>query len=250
MELSSVKMEFDSLKLYFGGDYEIGKIRISQPTIGQLMDYGERAYYSMIHSLTSIPSDAKSLLWDAGIDYCAISDFEYFIFMTRGLKQEATKIILNDLDLSRMQMFKKDGNLVLYDSDTDIVIDEFVYTEMASYIRAMHNIVVKPEKTKSKMIRDILIADDRGKRERHANDTYHSAMLPMISACLNSPGFKYKKSELKDCGIFEFFDSVSRLQILNTAQAVMNGMYCGFADYSKSPGIKEQANIFRDLTKK
>lgn len=83
-----MKLELDPLKLYFGEDYKIGNITISQPTLGALIEYGEREYYTMIHTLTSIPSDSKSLLWDAGIDYCKISDFEYFIYMTRGLSKD------------------------------------------------------------------------------------------------------------------------------------------------------------------
>jgi len=54
-----LKLEIDELKLYFGYDYPIGDIVIHQPTMGEIIEYGEREYYSMVHCLTSIPSDAK-----------------------------------------------------------------------------------------------------------------------------------------------------------------------------------------------
>ena len=56
---AELKLEIDELKLYFGYDYNIGDITIHQPTIGEIIDYGEQEYYSMVHCLTSIPSDAK-----------------------------------------------------------------------------------------------------------------------------------------------------------------------------------------------
>lgn len=54
-----LKLEIDELKLYFGYDYHVGNITIHQPIMGEIIDYGEREYYSMVHCLTSIPSDAK-----------------------------------------------------------------------------------------------------------------------------------------------------------------------------------------------
>ena len=55
----------------------------------------------------------------------------------------------------------------------------------------------------------------------------------MISFCLNHPGFKYKKNELRDLGIVEFNDSVQRLLIYESTSALMKGVYSGFVDTSK-----------------
>ena len=45
---------------------------------------------------------------------------------------------------------------------------------------------------------------DKGKDSRQS-------LVPIISACVNHPGFKYKLSELKDVGVCQFYDSVQRL---------------------------------------
>ena len=69
-------LKYDELKMYFGEDYWVtNKIKIMQPTIGDIVEWGEREYYSMIHVLTCIPSDMKSQLEDIGINYMEISDF-------------------------------------------------------------------------------------------------------------------------------------------------------------------------------
>lgn len=53
-----IDLDVDELQLYFGDDYVINdKIRIHQPLIGELIDYGEQQYFSMVHTLTAIPSD-------------------------------------------------------------------------------------------------------------------------------------------------------------------------------------------------
>lgn len=240
-----LKLEIDELKLYFGYDYHIGDIVIHQPTMGEIIEYGEREYYSMVHCLTSIPSDAKQLLWDSGIDYCKISDFEYFIHMTRNLTQEQTGILLGDIDLSKMNIYKKEDDLFLVDEELGIIIDKMVHLNISTYLRMLHNIKSKPEKTKSKIVRDILIEEDRRKRELHKDDDYKSALLPMFSVLVTSG--VYHKSELKNVGLYEFFNTVNRLPMLKTAAAVMNGLYCGFADYSKNRSILDQANIYRDI---
>ena len=56
--VSQVNFEPSELQLYFGDDYVINdKIKIHQVTIGELADYGEALYFSMIHTLTATPSD-------------------------------------------------------------------------------------------------------------------------------------------------------------------------------------------------
>ena len=53
-----IDLDVESLFLYFGDDYVINdNIKLMQPTIGQIVEYGEQSYFSMIHTLTAIPSD-------------------------------------------------------------------------------------------------------------------------------------------------------------------------------------------------
>ena len=53
-----IDLDVDALFLYFGDDYAINdKIVLRQPTIGQIVDYGEAQYFSMVHTLSAIPSD-------------------------------------------------------------------------------------------------------------------------------------------------------------------------------------------------
>lgn len=53
-----INLDVDELQLYFGDDYIVNdKITIKQPCIGDIITCGEAAYFSMVHTLTAIPSD-------------------------------------------------------------------------------------------------------------------------------------------------------------------------------------------------
>ena len=69
------------LGIYRGNDISITKkIKLSQPTLQNILDFGESEYFQAIHSLCAVGADFKWQLWDNGIDYTTISDYELFLF--------------------------------------------------------------------------------------------------------------------------------------------------------------------------
>ena len=59
----------DTLKLYFGEPFQIDKITIDQPTIGNIMRYGENDFYSMLSVFTGNTTSRRLALWEMGIDW-------------------------------------------------------------------------------------------------------------------------------------------------------------------------------------
>ena len=113
------------------------------------------------------------------------------------------------------------------------MIDNFVYMKMTDYLRKMHGIKSKVEKAYNETTRQILIKLDREKIEKAQNKPYKSQLKELISAMMRYPGFKYKKNELKECGLYEFMDSVQGAQIYVSTTALLSGMYSGMIDTSK-----------------
>lgn len=227
---------YDNLKLYFKEDYIINdKIILKQPTIGEIVKFGEEKYYLMAQTLSSIPSDMKSALDDMGIDYEEISDFELFIILSKGLKKEATYLLLGDLELSAFEIAenKENGQAVLYDFNNDIMIDEIIYHKIVGYIRKLHNFKPKIEKSANKFTKKILIDEDREKKLLNKNKQYKSILLPLISSMVNSPGFKYNSQEVLNIGLYEFMDSVQRISLIRNVDSLMFGVYSGNVDNSK-----------------
>lgn len=240
----STEYKIDWLKMYFGDPYPItDKITVQQPTLGDIIEYGEKEFYSMLNNFIGNPTSFRLTLWDMGIDWNKISDFELFCSLVRTVPQSASAILFGDQDWSKFEYLAQNylddnGELqqrpVFYSEEQDILIDEALYNHQVYYLRSMFNIFPKVEKAKGKTTKEWIIQEEKEKREKEIKDTPATSwMYSLISACCNHPGFKYKKTELKEVGIVEFMDSVQRLQIYESSTALMKGMYSGFVDGSK-----------------
>ena len=240
-----INLEISDLELYFGDDYVINdKIKIHQPLVGELIKC-ERDYFSVVHTLTAIPSDMKSQLWDMGLDWCELEDFELFMMLAPTLSVERTKIIFGDLDFSKLRPFRnnQNGDIVLADRESEIIIDQLIYTRIVNYLRKLHNITPKVEKTKSKTVKKWLIDEDRQRILTSQNKPFKSYLLPLISSVKVKQG--YTKDYVRNMGLTELFDEVARLQIINNADHLLQGVYAGTIDIKKLD--KSELNWMKEL---
>ena len=165
----------------------------------------------------------------------------------------AIRLLFPDYRIEHMQLMQfqeKDSEnlqLCLYDSENDFILKESEYMEIAEYIRTLLNIHPKIEKAKGKTAKQWMIDEDKMNMvQRDEKNT--STLLPLVSACINHPGFKYKLQELRNVGIYEFMDSVQRLQIYESTKVILQASYINpYFDSSKVP--KEQFNFMRELHK-
>ena len=236
----------DALKLYFGDPYVVNQyITIYQPTIGDIIEYGEKEYYSMIQTITAIPSDMKSSLFDMGLDWTQVEDFQLFMMLSQSLSQKQTEIILGDIDLQRMKPVEnlQNGEVILRDSVTGAIIDELAYKTMSAYLCKLHNFTKKVEKAGNQFTKQILIDEDRQKREYAIKQPYKSFLMPLISSVKVRQS--YTKDYIRNMGLNEFFDDVNRLQIITNTDALLSGAYSGMMDTSKIK--KSQFNWMREI---
>ena len=93
--------EIDDLKIYRGSDIRItDKIIVTQPTIDQIIEFGEKEYFQAVHTLTGVGADFKWQLWDYfGVDYTQIDDYELFkkmIWKILSSKKHIYKMIMEN----------------------------------------------------------------------------------------------------------------------------------------------------------
>lgn len=241
-----IDLDVSELALYFGDDYVINEhIKIHQPTIGEIVNYGEAQYFSMVHATIAIPSDLKSQLWDMGLDWCKVDDFELFMMLSQTLTPDKTGILFGDLDFSKLRPFKNNQNdeIVLADKETGLIIDKLIYTRIFNYLCKLHGITPKPEKAKGKRAKQAMIDEDRRNRELNKDKPFKSFLMPLISSLKVKQG--YTKDYVRNMGLFEFFSDISRIQAIDSADHLLNGMYCGMADLSKID--KKNFNWMREL---
>ena len=233
------------LKIYRGEDYVVSNyIKIHQPTLDEICDYGEREYYSMIYNITATPQSLKVQLWDMGIDYTTITPFELFYnILYKAYPKEKTSIIFGDLDFTRFQVMqrKDDESILLYQviDNQPVIIVEFTYNVIMDYLRQVH-IIHKDEKIPANnTTKMILIEDDREEYEKNKNKEYHSQLKNMVSAMINSEGFKYNHSEVWNMKINAFMDSVKRISKIKNADLLLQSGYSGFGVNLKEVSNKQ-----------
>ncbi len=259
------KVEFDMLQMYFGEPYEIdledavGKVTVLQPSMGDIIRIGETRFYQTLNIFTCNTTQYRLILWDLGIDWNKFSDFELFVMLHSQADPEVTSLLFKDLDIASMEPLIKrkspedeNGELVLWDNEKQVEINANVHNHFSQYFRAMFNTFPEEKITHMDTLKNWYINKDRraaehAQQEEAKGKKKSFSIQPIISACVNHPGFKYKLKELKDVGVMEFYDSVSRLQIYEQCTALMKGMYSGFVDGSKIKA--EDYNFMREIVR-
>lgn len=249
---SEPQYHFDKLKMYFGEDFNYKGIIISMPTIGDILEIGEERFYQALSPFIYNSTSIRVMLWDNGIDWNDFKDIEVFDIMSKIIKdKEGQKLLFKNLSFDNFTLMSikenpddEDSKPVLYDKQTEILLYEEDFMMIAEYIREILNIHPKVEKAKGKTAKSWIIQEDKlNAQVRDKQNT--STLLPLISTCVNHPGFKYKLQELKEVGLYQFMDSVKRIQKYENGTAALKGCYSGMISSKDIPN--EVLNYMGDI---
>ena len=257
--------DVDDLKIYRGLDIRItDKIIVTQPTIDQIIEFGEKRYFQAVHQLTGVGADFKWQLWDYfGIDYTQIDDFELFkkmIWMSLSSKKKIYEelkknpekyeehikkmteedweellvnplsLVLKDIDLADFEEYESDKcqETILYDKEHDITIDRFVYMKIVDAVRKIHGFKRNNEIPANEITKMDLIDDARDDAMMAAKKEYKSTLKPLISALAVKTG-QLGSDSIWNTKINMFFDSIKRINKIQDATLLLQGAYSGFA---------------------
>ena len=257
--------DVDELKIYRGSDIRItDKIIVTQPTIDQIIEFGEKRYFSAVHTLTGVGADFKWQLWDYfGIDYTEIDDFELFKKMICGILSSKKKIynalkenpeqyeehinkmteedweellfnpislVLKDLDFADFEEYESDKSqeTILYDKEHDITIDRFVYARMVDAVRKIHGFKRNNQVPANDITKMFLIDDARDEAMVTSQKPYKSVLLPLISALTVKTG-QLGSDSIWNTKVNMFFDAIKRINKIQDATLLLQGAYSGFA---------------------
>ena len=260
--------KYDDLKIYRGSDiYITDKIKIKQPTIGQIEEFGEQRYFSAVLNLTSVGVDLIWHLTEMGIDFTKISDYDLFLKVIVPLvsskknilklleqnylyDEECAKIynslsdedkeemlinplelILDNIDLADfIQCTDTTTNeVVLYNKEKDITIDRTVYMRVVDVVRKMQRCKRNNIVPANESTKQDMIEDARDEHLASKYNTFKSILLPYVSSLINHPSCSYKHNDIWDLGINAFFDSIKRINKIQNATLLLQGAYSGFA---------------------
>ena len=246
---------FDKLKMYFGEDYTINGITISIPTIGDILNIGESKFYQAISPFISNSTSIRVLLYDVfKKDWNKTKDIEVFYILYQLLEdKEPLKLLFKDFSFDGFELIQARKNvddpeynhLALFNQDKNMIIYDDEYMEIAEFIRTMMNVHPKVEKAKGKTTKQWILQEDRMKEEQDDKKKCTSTLLPLVSSCINHPGFKYKLEELKQVNICQFMDSVNRIQKYEQGTAALHGIYGGMVSAKDIP--EDLINFMGDI---
>lgn len=241
------QIEFDKLKMYLGEPYTIhvndvcNDIVISQPTIGDIIRFGEKEFYETLNKFVCNTTSYRLMLWKHKIDWNELSDFELFCILYQSIDNEASKLIFKDIDFSKFKISSEtdaegNENMVLVDYENHYEINQDAYNHFSQYLRNVFNMFPEEKITSDPIMKKWFIRKDERQlqineeKKKNGKPPEEFSIQPIISACINHPGFKYKLQDLKEIGVCEFYDSVKRLQIYESSTALMKGIYSGFVN--------------------
>lgn len=242
----------DTSKIYCGYDVKINDfITIRQPSVREIIEYGDNKYYSMVHTLCSVGADLKWQLDDMGIDYTKIEDFELFysiLAMRFGVNE--TRILFGDkIDFSKMLvMYNKelDEHVMIqkFEDESFVQIDRYVYSCIVNILRKIHKMKRNDEIPANETTRKILIEDARDEYEMNKSKKTKSYLLPLLSTVVSTNGGNRKY--VLDLNIYAFMDCVARFGKIKNADLLLSSGYSGFGiDLKKID--KEETNWMGDL---
>lgn len=276
-------IEYDELKIYRGCDISItSKIIVTQPTLNQIVEFGEKRYFNAVHTLTSVGADMKWQLWEYQIDYTMIDDYDLFVQFISQLVSSKKKIykelidnpekyekqlssfsqqelddmlinplqlVLKDIDLADFTLMKQklhenNEQIILYNIERDITIDRFIYTQIMDVVRKIHGFKRNSEIPANEQTKMDLIEDARDEAMLANSKPYKSVLKSLVSTLSVKCG-QCGDERIWNMGINRFFYDIKRVSKIQDAELLLKGAYSGFGSLK---GIdKTRLDMFGDI---
>ena len=151
------------------------------------------------------------------------------------LPLNSTKIVFGNLDFTKFILKKyRDTNkvdkFILYQkvNGDDVIFDEHIYNIVVDYLCKVHFITRDFQNPLNETTKMILIEDALDELARTNKSPKQSQLKNLISAMINSEGFKYNHSQVWDMKINAFMDSVKRIVKIKNAELLLQSGYSGF----------------------
>lgn len=208
-------------------------LTIKIPTVGEILD-NEQKYYRIISSLTASPFQYMVQLYDMGIDYSKIDDYDLFKILFPILVKDDLSIIFGNTNVSDFSVYQhKNEELVLYSPQNNIVIDKLMYEKLVDILRKINLIEKKMYKHGNEHAREYLIKKERKKLERYSPKKYEPYLEKNVIVLVNMSEFPYNYDSCMGLSIYRFNQSIKQILHKVDFDNTMMGVYSGTVDVSK-----------------
>ena len=188
-------------------------LSIRIPTVGEIID-NEQHYYNLVYSLTATPFQYMVQLDDMGIDFTKITDYQLFILLFTTWAKGDLSILFGDIDLSDICICenRENNTFVLYSSKNNIMIDEFIYSQIVDTIRKINNLKKETRKPGNDEAKEFRIKLERRKQKRIANKPYEPYLKKLVITLVNNPDFNYNYEQVRNLTIYQFYQILEQIK--------------------------------------
>lgn len=262
MENSTIhNYNMNDLKTFMGEkSYKINQyITIYNPYIYEIIDFGEDQYFNILSIFTRKPYDIAVELFDSGIDYQSITEWDLFFQIAPEIPIELSCILFGRINFQDFipSINEKNGLKFLVNRyDNSFCIDEAIFTKIVSYLRYSHFISEKVEyDVGNSMAKKFLIDRMRRKQKKLLRDYQtgkikkQSQISNMIKYCICNCIFEYDSNSINNMHLNVLYE-LYFLTIYNKERDnLMYGIYSGSIDTSKMKDKSVLNNVIPDLHK-
>ena len=210
-------------------EYDINDaIHIKIQTVGEILEC-EDGYYSIVAMLTAMPIDMMVQLDDIGIDFTTIDEYDLFLLLVGTLKEQDNSLVFADLDLKRFQaaVNEQNGNIVLVDESSGVVIDRAIHAQIAVELRKIHHLEKDNRKPANGEAKEYMSERARKKMRRQRNRENASQLEELIVALVNTEQYHYGFEGTRELSIYQFNESVRQIIKKIDYDNKMHGIYAG-----------------------
>ena len=208
------------------------------------MDYGEQTFLQSTRRLCYTPSDMKSELFDAGLNWQDVQDFDFFLMTYKALSTDDYSLILNEyINFNEMVVFTNNmtgQKFLAYElsngqPDLDnVIIDHVVYYKITEILRKTYGFKRSCDIASNKYTMRYLIDDDRRKKEKYRKSPpeFESVIMPLIITIVNTTECSQTSDELLHVGFYKLITDLNQIAKSKSALSLVQARLTGMVDMS------------------
>lgn len=232
------KHKFDSLFLWSGRSYNIDKgLCVKHPKVSDILDLGqtcETEYLYMLNVLASNVFEQKAMLWEMGIDYEKVTDYNIFLQqMYSACVMEEKNMIKSNVYTKALSFFlgnetssfcitdKYKGLSIIDTSNPDFILNEESFYKVQSFLRTIHYwSEEEPGKPANEKVKKIMIELELEKIKALSKDV-DDGIGNLVSSIVEID------TDIENVPIYRLFNKFRRQQKVIDYKLVMAGFYAG-----------------------
>lgn len=210
-------------------------VRLRLPTVGEVLSFGEEAYFSAMCSLYVTPYECMAQLAEQDIDYEKITDFQMFWFGFLSLKPESAQMLFDGLNPGdfTLQTNPENGQETLVQGGGAVRIDQSVAEEISRLLRRVNLVERCNKKAGNGAAKKFLLERAkkrlRSQRARPYTPFLENAVVKLACA----PEFGAGLREICQMNLYAFNACLRQVQKRCDYDHICNGVYAGTVDAKK-----------------